>query len=147
MNHRIVLVLMLFGVLAWAEIALARAGGAPGGAPAGAPAGAPSGAPAAGAPGPSGSTGAPAAGAPAAGDNSAATTGPGDGLGGVSAGVSQDPRLYRSPASLPVGGVMVDDPSASPRGTTSGVVVAPGQIAPNTPLMCPGINAWDPRRC
>jgi hypothetical protein len=29
-----------------------------------------------------------------------------------------------------------------------GVVVAPPvEIAPRTPLMCPGINAWDPRRC
>lgn len=100
-------------------------------------------------------------------------TGPGDRLGGPAAGISSDPSVYRSPASAWPG--EVEYPSASPRGPAmvtppavivvppgTGVVVGPSAspaavvvtppaagvvVEPLGPVMCPGINAGDPRPC
>jgi hypothetical protein len=140
MRNLIVIMLVTAGVVVYADAVLARgggAGGAGGGTGAGAPAGATSGDGAAAGAGPSGPG--------AAGDDSAAETGPGDRLGGPAAGYANDPSLYRSPVTAWPG--EIEFPSASPR---SGVIVAPSATpvgVPATPLMCPGINAADPRKC
>jgi hypothetical protein len=113
-----------------------------------------------------GKPGGTAGGPGAAGDTSVGETGPGDRLGGPPAGYTSDPSVYRSPASAWPG--EVEYPSASPRGAVivpapavvgapAGVIVAPPSAAgmvrpgriemPAEPLMCPGINAADPRKC
>jgi hypothetical protein len=167
MRQGIVCGLLLAVALVYADAALARDGGS-GSAGASAGAGAPSGAAAgatgtgsAGAGAPSGAaadtgttgatatggagTGAPGVAGPGADvdDNSAMSTGPGDGLGGSAAGYSINPEIYRSPAQAWPGSNDYDYPAASPRGT-----FVPGrEVGPAEPLMCPGVNASDPRRC
>jgi hypothetical protein len=146
MRKLIVIMLATAGVAVAADTVFARGGGAGGGGGAGA--GAAAGAAAAGAAATSGdgaAAGAGPGGPGAAGDDSAVETGPGDRLGGPAAGYANDPSLYRSPVTAWPG--EIEYPSASPR---SGVIVAPSATpvgVPATPLMCPGINAADPRKC
>jgi hypothetical protein len=90
MPYTILHIVLLAGILMYADAALARGGGPPAGGP---PAAAPS------ASGPSD--------AGAVADTSAPSTSPGD-----------SPRLGQDPV-----------------------------VAPSAPLMCPGINPTDPRRC
>jgi hypothetical protein len=136
------------------------AGGAGSGGGSGAAAGA-AGAAGAAAAGTAGAAGTGAdSGSGAAGDSSAGETGPGDRLGGAAAGYANDPSVYRSPASAWPG--EVEYPSASPR--SPGVATSPGTgaLVPaptrgtvpsrrvdtlSTPVMCPGINEIDPRKC
>jgi hypothetical protein len=173
MKTLIVTMLLAAGVVVYADAVFARGGGAGGGGGSGASGagGAPG---AAGAAAGTGGEGAEGTGSPA--DNSAAETGPGDRLGGPAAGYANDPSIYRSPASAwpaeveypsasprsgaivtpPSGGVYVAPPATgvivAPPGSVvapPGAVIVPSQRvqAPTTPLMCPGINAADPRTC
>jgi hypothetical protein len=148
----------------------AGAGAAAGAAGAGAAAGTPGPGAAAGAPAAADGEAAPgdadaASGPGAGGDSSTVETGPGDHLGGPAAGFAHDPSIYRSPSSAWPG--EIEYPSASPRGPAviappplvaapSAVIVTP--VAPvvrspervdtlTAPLMCPGINPSDPRKC
>ena len=143
MRQLIVSMLVAAGVVVYADAVVARSGGA-GGAGGGAGAGAAAGG-AAGASGNGAAAAGPSGGPGAAGDDSVVETGPGDRLGGPAAGYANDPLIHRSPVTAWPG--EFEYPSASPR---SGVIVAPSGTAvggPTTPLMCPGINAADPRKC
>ena len=156
------------GAGAAAGAAGAGAGAASG--TAGAAAGAPSGAAGAAAPAAADGTGVGDTGAGvgpgAGGDSSAVSTGPGDNLGGGPAGYANDPAVYRSPATAWPGEVVY--PSASPRGPAvvapyavvgppSAVIItprppvisrSPERIEVLTePLVCPGVNPSDPRKC
>jgi len=152
MKQLMVMLVLAAGVVIYANAVFAGGAGSGGGS--GAAAGT---AGAAGTGADSGST----SGSGAASDSSAGETGPGDRLGGPAAGYANDPSVYRSPASAWPG--EVEYPSASPR--SPGVVTSPGtgDVVPapstrgtmpsrrvdtlTTPVMCPGINDIDPRKC
>lgn len=164
MKMVILIVLVMAGGVLHADAVFARGGAGGGGAPGGGTGGGPAGgggAPAGGGSVP-GDTGTAAATGP---DSSALETGPGDRLGGPSAGYAGDPSIYHSPATAWPG--EIEYLSASPRDPA--VVAPPAAVAPTavivtpqsavvvqsparvdiraTPLMCPGINASDPRKC
>ncbi|HET7341322.1 MAG TPA: hypothetical protein VFL90_07655, partial [Methylomirabilota bacterium] len=75
------------------------------------------------------------------------------------AGYSPNSEVYRSTATGPAG--TTGYPAASPREVIvtppasavvvtpppAATVVVPGVVAPTGPIMCPGINRGDPRRC